>query len=106
MQIMPETANYMISKLAVNIPSDTNLEDPKLNLYLGCNYLKYLRERFNNDLYVIAAYNGGEGSVNKWIKTLNTEDLDEFIENIPYDETRNYVKKVFRSYHLYKKIYK
>ena len=105
MQLMPATANYMISMLSDNIPSYTNLENPRMNMYLGCNYLKYLYDRFNNDLFVVAAYNGGEGSVNKWSGIYSTADYDEFIENIPFDETRNYVKKVFRSYHLYRKIY-
>ncbi len=105
MQLMPATANYMISKLNMDIPSSSDLTEPRLNLYLGCHYLQYLSEKFDNDLYVIAAYNGGEGSVTKWTKTFRTNDNDEFIENIPFDETRNYVKKVFRSYHLYGKIY-
>jgi len=106
MQLMPQTANYMISKLTNDISSLADLENPRTNLYIGCNYLKYLKEKFNNDLYVIAAYNGGEGSVNKWIKNYNTDDYDEFIENIPYEETKNYIKKVFRTYHMYQKIYK
>lgn len=105
MQLMPSTANYMIDKLSVEIPVLADLENPRTNIYLGCNYLKYLNDRFNDELFIVAAYNGGEGSVNKWIKLYNTNDYDEFIENIPYDETRNYVKKVFRTYHLYKKIY-
>ncbi len=105
MQIMPGTANYIMSKLAINPNENHELENVRLNLYLGCNYLKYLYERFHNDLYVIAAYNGGEGSVNKWIKTIDTSDTDEFIERIPFDETRHYIKKVFRSYHMYKNIY-
>ncbi len=105
MQLMPGTANYMVSKLSLNSNDLTDLDDPRMNLYLGCNYIKYLKDRFNNDLYVIAAYNGGEGSVNKWIKTYNTSDYDEFIEDIPFDETKHYVKKVFRSYHMYKNIY-
>lgn len=105
MQLMPLTASYMISKLNDEVNDLADLEDPKTNMYLGCNYLKYLQERFNNDLLVVAAYNGGEGSVNKWLKTYNTEDWDEFIEEIPFDETRNYVKKIFRTYHMYKKIY-
>ena len=76
-------------------------------MYIGCNYLKYLKERFNNDdLMVIAAFNGGEGSVNRWIKLYGTDDYDEFIEKIPYEETQNYIKKVFRTYHMYKKIYR
>ncbi len=106
MQIMPSTANYILSKLSVNTYNSINLEDERFNLYVGCNYLKYLKERFNNDLYVVAAYNGGEGAVNKWIKANKTSDDDEFIENIPFPETQNYVKKVFRAYHMYKKIYK
>ncbi len=106
MQLMPATANYMLSKLDENISQIDDLKNPRTNLYIGCNYLKYLKERFNdNALYMVAAYNGGEGSVNKWSKKLDTSDYDEFIENIPFAETRNYVKKVFRSYHIYKKIY-
>ncbi len=105
MQLIPATANYMSSKLSMDINSLADLENPKVNLYIGCNYLKYLKDKFNNDLYAVAAYNGGEGAVQKWINTFKTNDLDEFIENIPYDETRHYVKKVFRSYHMYKKIY-
>lgn len=106
MQLMPNTANYMISKLSLDFPALATLDNPRTNIYLGCNYLRYLKDRFdNNDLFVTAAYNGGEGSVSKWIKQYGTEDYDEFIENIPFDETRHYVKKVFRSYHLYKKIY-
>ena len=106
MQLMPLTASYMINKLPEEeVTGFADLEDPRTNMYLGCNYLKYLRERFDNDLMVVAAYNGGEGSVNKWIKTNGTDDLDEFVEEIPFDETKNYVKKVFRTYHMYRKIY-
>ena len=105
MQLMPSTANFIISKFAVNVPMEKDITEPNINILLGCVYLKYLKERFDeNDLYAIAAYNGGEGSVNRWLKGKNT-DKDEFVENIPYDETHNYVKKIFRTYHLYKKIY-
>lgn len=107
MQLMPATMDYIMKKFGVNYDKDTSdITNPRLNLYAGCHYLKYLKERFNNnDLYVIAAYNGGEGSVSKWINTYNIKDNDEFIENIPYAETQNYVKKVFKTYHMYKKIY-
>lgn len=105
MQLMPATANYMIGKLSIDIPVLANLENPRTNIYLGCHYLKYLKDRFNDDLLVTAAYNGGEGAVSRWVKLYGTQDYDEFVENIPVDETGNYVKKVFKSYHLYKKIY-
>lgn len=105
MQLMPGTANYIIAKYSLDIPLDKDITDININILLGCTYLKYLEERFTgNDLLVAAAYNGGEGSVNKWLKN-NNRDADEFIENIPFDETYNYVKKIFRTYHLYKKIY-
>lgn len=106
MQLIPSTANYMISKLGIDMSVIEKLNDPRTNMYIGCNYLKYLKDRFNDDLMVIAAYNGGEGSVAKWMKSYNVSDYDEFIESIPFDETQNYVKKVFRTYHMYKKIYK
>lgn len=104
MQLMPQTANYMLNML--NAPSAADIEDARTNLYLGCNYLKYLKNRFDNDLMIVAAYNGGEGSVNKWLKNFEGSDYDEFIEDIPFEETRNYVKKVFRTYRMYRKIYK
>ena len=103
MQIMPQTANYMIGKL--NVSQTADIQDARTNLYLGCNYLQYLKSRLNNDLYVIAAYNGGEGSTQRWIKNFNGNDYDEFVENITYEETRHYVKKIFRTYQMYKKIY-
>lgn len=106
MQIMPATANYMATKLNMEIPSLAKIDNPKTNIFIGCNYIKYLNDKFNDDLLVTAAYNGGEGSVNKWLKTYGYEDKDEFVENIQFEETRNYVKKVFRTYHMYKKIYK
>ncbi len=106
MQLMPGTANFIVSKYNIKLPTAQDLTNPRVNLYLGCTYLKYLNERFNNPIHIIAAYNGGEGSVNKWIKTNKNQDNDEFIENITFEETRNYVKKIFRTYHLYQKIYK
>lgn len=106
MQVMPVTANYMASKLYIPLYSLSNLNDVKINILLGSNYLKYLNERFKNYLLMTAAYNAGEGAVSRWIKTYSIADYDEFVENIPYDETKNYVRRVFRTYHLYNKIYK
>ena len=106
MQIMPATANYVVSKLNMEIPALADIANPKTNLFIGCNYLKYLEDRFHDDLLVTAAYNGGEGSVNKWLRAYGYDDKDEFVENVQFEETRNYIKKVFRTYHMYRKIYK
>ena len=105
MQIMPDTANYVASKLQLPLYSLSNLNDVKTNIYIGSNYINYLNEKFKNYILVTAAYNAGEGTVSRWLKTYSLSDYDEFIENIPYEETKNYVRRVFRTYHLYNKIY-
>ncbi len=53
----------------------------------------------------MASYNAGENAVSRWLKSLKYNGLDEFLELIPYDETRNYVKKVFSTYEMYRLIY-
>ena len=100
MQLMPATANYMVSKLSLDFPKLDELKKPRTNMYIGCNYLKYLKDKFNNDLYVIAAYNGGEGSVSKWLKKYNAGPgaVDKYDGVPPYKETQNYVKAVLANY--------
>ena len=105
MQVMPATANYIAAKLYIPLYSLSNLNDVKTNIYIGSNYIKYLNEKFKNYILITASYNAGEGAVARWLKTYSISDYDEFIENIPYEETKNYVKRVFRTYHLYNKIY-
>ena len=105
MQVMPDTANYIAAKLYIPLYSLSNLTDVKTNIYIGSNYIKYLNEKFKNYILVTAAYNAGDGSVSRWLKVYSLSDYDEFIENIPYEETKNYVRRVFRTYHLYNKIY-
>jgi soluble lytic murein transglycosylase len=63
-------------------------------------------KRFNNQMpLAVMAYNAGPGNVNKFLRNLRNLDLDEFIENIPIDETRGYVKRVMRSMQVYASIY-
>ena len=59
----------------------------------------------HRDLYAISAYNGGIGSVQNWFSKLIYSDTDEFVEQIPFPETKNYVKKVLRTYWMYGNIY-
>ena len=105
MQIMPETANWLIQKYKLEVDT-SDLFDPDTNIYLGCQYLSYLNSRFNNDpALVLAAYNGGEGNVRKWLNNSLYSDDGKTLTNIPYKETANYVKKVSTYYDLYKKVY-
>lgn len=106
MQLMPVTAHYISSKYKIPLSSTGNLLDPKTNLKFGCAYFNYTKIKLNNnDMLAIAAYNGGPSAVQKWQEKLEYKDYDEFIENIPYEETQNYIKKVFRSYWNYLNIY-
>lgn len=54
---------------------------------------------------VLAAYNGGPANVNRWLSSRSNDNIQQFIEEIPFSETRNYVKKVLTTYAIYEKIY-
>jgi soluble lytic murein transglycosylase len=102
MQLMPAT----YSELAKNLNISGDIFKPENNIRAGSAYYNNLKNALNNkDLYAISAYNGGIGSVNSWFSKLVYNDTDEFVEQIPYPETKNYVKKVFRSYWVYGNIY-
>jgi soluble lytic murein transglycosylase len=73
---------------------------------MGSWYFSYLfRKNNKNTLLTLASYNGGYQNVKNWVNRFKTADLDEFIEKIPFNETKNYVKKVMRSYNIYRQIY-
>ena len=102
MQLMPATYSE-VAKFN-NISGDIFEIDN--NIKAGSIYYANLKKPFGNkDLYAISAYNGGIGSVTNWISKLTYSDTDEFVEQIPYPETKNYVKKVLRTYWVYGNIY-
>ena len=102
MQLMPATYNEVVKKH--NLPADLNAEVS--NITAGSCYYSGLKKVLGNkDLYAISAYNGGIGSVTKWFSNLIYNDTDEFVEQIPYPETKNYVKKVLRTYWVYGNVY-
>lgn len=107
MQLMPSTASYVCSNQSICSKNNFNLYSVEDNISLGTTYFAYILAKLgHNEMLATLAYNGGPGAVQKWHKSLNYDDYDEFVENIPYDETRNYLKKVFASYWNYKRIYR
>lgn len=100
MQLMPATAKRMRKSVR-----DKHLVDPKTNIELGTKYFKGLVKRYDGNLvYVLSAYNAGEGRVERW-KNLyfdTDETILKNIEAIPFLETRNYVKLIFRNIFFYK----
>lgn len=106
MQILPGTAKDISRWKSLGSYSNIQLFDPDVNIKLGTAYLSYVKNYLNNNmLFAVAAYNGGPGAVQKWLNVHDNTDMDEFIENIPYEQTNTYVKKVYRSYWNYKKIF-
>ena len=105
MQIMPFTAKDVALRKKISLQGK-NLKDINLNLTLGLSYLAWELKRFQgNKSYALAAYNGGGSNVRKWQKN-QQKDFDYWLEAIPFLETKNYVKKVIRSYYIYKHLYK
>lgn len=105
-QLMPFTAREVAAWLKLPGVSAESLHQPDLNIRLGATYLARLIRQFKNNVALsLAAYNAGGGAVNGWLRETSARDLDEFIEQIPVAETRNYVKRVLRSYAVYQALY-
>lgn len=104
MQLMPFTAKDVAKRKKISL-QDKDLDNISLNLELGIAYLAWELNRFQKEkIYALAAYNGGGGNVRKWQKQ-QQKDLDYWVEAIPFLETKNYIKKVIRSYHIYNNLY-
>ena len=102
MQMMPATEAELVNSYQIRVESDKIANDIKF----GSVYLASLIHHLDGKiLFGIAAYNGGIGSVSKWQISLKFTNIDEFVEQIPYPETNNYVKKIIRTYWMYANIY-
>ena len=104
MQLMYSTAEDIAKRINVNLNED-NILEPDININLGTKYISMLIQKYNNTNLALAAYNAGSGNVDGWIEkgTLKSDGSD--IENVPFTETNNYVRKILRDYEIYKNIY-
>jgi soluble lytic murein transglycosylase len=83
-----------------------SLENPSDNVRLGTWYLDHTHEQYNNNsMLAVASYNAGPSNVAKWLKDKGSIDQDQFVETIPFDETKGYVKNVFGNYWNYLRLY-
>lgn len=105
MQLMPYTGKRVAKIIGLKLKDEKDLFDPKINIQLGTSYLGHISKRFGEVIQIAGSYNAGPGRMKEWLKRFPDRDLDEFVESIPYIETRNYVKRVFRTHQLYKAIY-
>lgn len=101
MQLMPSTAAWLAGTMPAFEYNVEKLKDPAVNIELGCYYLRYLFDKFEDTDLVLAAYNAGEGTVRNWLSKEEYSD-GKTLTKIPYPETANYLKKVNKSLKVYK----
>jgi soluble lytic murein transglycosylase len=104
MQLMPDTGERLARELGLADYDAARLVDPALNVRLGSLYLDQLARRFGTLAAAVASYNAGPDAVASWLGADGAAD-DEWVEDIPYDQTRAYVKRVLRSVHVYRTLY-
>jgi len=104
MQLIVPTAKWVAA--GTSLPSDeAALKRPEVNIELGTRLLGKLRATHKHPALAIGAYNGGGGAVERWVSGRTTDELDLFVELVPYDETRNYIKRVLSSQAAYAYLY-
>jgi soluble lytic murein transglycosylase len=103
---MPDTGRRLAADLGAERFEVGELFVPERNVELGAFYLSRLLQRFDGRFSAaIASYNAGPEAVARWLAASAGVEDDEWVEGIPYDQTRSYVKRVLRSLHVYRTLY-
>ena len=108
MQLMEETAKDVAKQVDIKIDVENisqKLLEPDININLGTKYISILLEKYQNIPLALTAYNAGIGTVDTWIEKGIIKETGEDIENIPYKETNQYVRKILRDYKIYQQLY-
>jgi soluble lytic murein transglycosylase len=106
MQLLPEVGKQTAKQIKFKHYSTADLLDPSANLKLGAKYFKSMIDEYNGQVeYALAAYNAGTNRVAEWRAAATYKDVPEFVESIPFTETREYVQAIMRNRAMYKKIY-
>ncbi len=105
MQITPDTKDWICEKYGIDIPNDSELFEPDINIMIGCSILKSHYEEFGNSVTVLAAYNAGRGTVINWLEDTDISEDGVTLNTIPYAETAEYVRKITKTADIYKRLY-
>lgn len=100
-QLMEPTAQRFARGLGLRVTAET-LHDPRTNLRIGAAFLSFLWNRYPGRANALpAAYNAGEGAADRWLRQSGEADFDEWVERIPYEESRRYTRRVLQSWGVY-----
>ena len=106
MQLMPATAQPLAEHRGLAFREGSLLDEPGANLQLGTSFLAGLVREFGDPRLALAAYNAGPRRARQWWKERRSDDVEAWVEQIPFDETRQYVKRVMFSWEEYRRIYR
>lgn len=107
MQVTPATGEWIAMSIGISNFKEDMLFDPETNILLGSWYVEHLTDYYKGSFELtFAAYNGGRGNVDKWLKDRNLSSDGMTLDTIPFSETRNYLEKLKKNYSIYKLIYK
>ena len=102
MQLLPSTGEWIAPKIGISDYNDDLLYDEDINIHMGTWYISYLSNKYDGDPILIAcAYHAGAGNVAKWIENYSTDGQHLTYDQIPYENTRSYARKVVNSYAIY-----
>ncbi|MBO8138276.1 MAG: lytic transglycosylase domain-containing protein [Desulfotomaculum sp.] len=106
LQIMPETGYWIAEQMKIPDFNPGKLYHPETSIRMGAWYLANLKQEFKGDqALVLAAYNAGRGNVKRWLEHQHWTGETKTIDQIPFPETRNYIRKVMFNYKVYKFLY-
>jgi soluble lytic murein transglycosylase len=106
MQLLPSVGKSLARRQGMKSFKTAQLLNPSTNLQLGTVNLKQVIDRYGGQLeYALAAYNAGDVPVRQWMAENNYKDITEFVESIPYTETREYVQAILRNRQMYRALY-
>ncbi|MEO6801617.1 MAG: transglycosylase SLT domain-containing protein [Granulicella sp.] len=106
MQLLPSVGKSMAKKQKIKHFTTNQLLNPTTNIQLGTLNLKQVLDRFGGQKeYALAAYNAGDVPIRQWLSAGDYKDIPEFVESIPYTETRDYVQAILRNREMYRALY-
>lgn len=103
-QLLVETAQMTArdAKLPATLTANDLTDNPALAIKLGAHHMAMLKRKYAHPALLLAGYNAGQGNVTKWMSARGQKPLDEFVEEIPFDETRGYVKRILKTWSIYR----